>query len=59
MDYTLSPSIRKDPYHAHLLHSQLTKHLTDLFPLVNQEVSLLVILSLTFDEGSFADHGYP
>jgi hypothetical protein len=38
MDYTLGPSIRKDPYHAHLLHSNLTKHLSELFPIVNQEI---------------------
>jgi hypothetical protein len=38
MDYTLGASIRLDPYHAHLLHSQLTKHLDKLFPAVNDEI---------------------
>jgi hypothetical protein len=39
MDYTLGPSIREDPYHAHLLHSHLTKKLDNLFPLLNAEVT--------------------
>jgi hypothetical protein len=39
MDYTLGPSIRTDPYHAHLLHSQLTKHLDKMFPTLNEEIT--------------------
>lgn len=38
MDYTLGKSIRLDPYHAPLLHSQLTKHLGDVFGPVNDEI---------------------
>lgn len=38
MDYTLGKTIRLDPYHAPLLHSQLTKHLGSIFGPVNEEI---------------------
>jgi hypothetical protein len=53
MDYTLGDTIRRDPYHAHLLHTKLTRHLAAIYPTLRDE--LMVALHDTIEvEGNGA-----